>query len=59
MNNGTVLWLIIFALSTLSFLVIALVVAVKGFADLRTLLQHSGQRNELQTEIQKAEEKAE
>lgn len=40
MNNGVIIWLIIFALSAVSFFVIAAIVTVKGFADLRALLRH-------------------
>jgi len=45
MNNGVIAWLIIFALSAAGFFIIALIVSVKGFADLRTLLRHSEQRD--------------
>ncbi len=41
MNNGVIIWLIIFALAAASFFVIAAIVTVKGFADLRALLRHS------------------
>lgn len=41
MNNGVLLWLIIFALSAACFFIIALVVSVKGIKDLRDLLRHS------------------
>jgi hypothetical protein len=41
MNNGVIIWLVIFALSGASFFVIAAIVTVKGFADLQSLLRHS------------------
>ncbi len=59
MNNGVIFWLIIFALSAASFFVIAAIVTVKGFGDLRALLQHSGRRNKSKSEIRNDEEKAE
>jgi hypothetical protein len=39
MNTATLLWMIIFALSALCFFVVAAVVSVRGFADLRDLLR--------------------
>lgn len=45
MNNGVILWLVIFALGAASFFGIALIVSIKGLADLRTLLQHSDRRD--------------
>ena len=45
MNNGVIVWLIIFALSAAGFFLIALIVSIKGLADLRNLLQHSEQRD--------------
>lgn len=41
MNTGTLLWIIIFAISATIFFVVAAVVAVKGFGDLRDLLGSS------------------
>ena len=41
MNNGVFIWIVIFAVSTVGFFLIAAVVAVKGFFDLRLLLRHS------------------
>ena len=49
MNNGVVIWLIIFALAAVLFFVIAVVVSIKGFADLLTLLRHSGTRDKHRT----------
>lgn len=45
MNNGVSVWLVIFALSATGFFIIALIVSVKGLADLRTLLRHSERRD--------------
>ena len=44
MNTGTLFWLIIFAVSAAVFFVIATVVAVNGFGDLRDLLRSSRPR---------------
>ncbi len=52
MNNGVIIWLIIFALAAACFFVIAVIVSVKGFADLRTLLQHSKHRDKPDTKLQ-------
>ena len=41
MSNGVIVWLIIFAVSAAVFFVTALVVSIKGLADLRSLLQAS------------------
>lgn len=41
MDNGAIIWLVIFAVSAAAFFVIAAIVAVKGFADLQNLLRHS------------------
>lgn len=38
MNTAGIVWLLIFALSTLTFFTVAAVVSVKGFSDLRDLL---------------------
>lgn len=38
MSTGALIWLIIFALSTTCFFVVAAIVAVKGSADLKSLL---------------------
>lgn len=46
MNKGSIIWLIIFAVSAIVFLVIAVIVSVRGFADLQSLLQHSNRRDE-------------
>jgi len=53
MNNGVVIWLIIFALAAAGFFVIAAIVSVKGFADLRTLLQHSKHRDKPNSKLGK------
>ena len=45
MNSGVIAWLIIFAFSAAGFFIIALIVSIKGLADLRDLLQHSEQRD--------------
>ena len=39
MNTGTVVWMIIFAVSALCFFVVAAVVSVRGLADLKELLR--------------------
>lgn len=39
MSSGALIWLIIFALSTTCFFVVAAIVAVKGSADLKSLLR--------------------
>ena len=39
MNTGTLIWMIIFAVCALGFLVVAAVVTVGGFGDLRELLR--------------------
>lgn len=59
MNNGVIVWLIIFALSAAVFFVVAAIVTVKGLADLRALLQHSGRRNKSKSELPNGGEKAE
>ena len=41
MNTGTLIWMIIFAASALCFFVVAAVVSVRGFGDLRELLRFS------------------
>jgi hypothetical protein len=43
MNGGALFWLIIFALSTACFFVVAAIVTVKGSDDLRELLRVSRQ----------------
>ncbi|HKO98022.1 MAG TPA: hypothetical protein VJU86_13575 [Pyrinomonadaceae bacterium] len=45
MNNGTLFWIIIFAISALTFFVVAAVVAVKGVSDLRHLLRPPGKES--------------
>jgi len=39
MNGGALFWIIIFALATTCFFVVAAIVAVKGSSDLRDLLR--------------------
>ena len=39
MNTGTLVWLVIFAACALCFFVVAAVVSVRGFGDLRELLR--------------------
>ena len=41
MDSRAVIWLLIFAISAAVFFVVAAVVAIRGFTDLRTLLRHS------------------
>ena len=41
MHRGVIIWLVICALSTILFFVIAAVVIVRGFSDLRSLLRMS------------------
>ena len=57
MNNGVIVWLIIFALAASSFLVIAVIVSIKGFADLQDLLQHSKHRDKPNAKLQEDSEK--
>ena len=39
MNTSTLIWMIIFAASALCFFVVAAVVAIRGFGDLKELLR--------------------
>lgn len=57
MNNGVIVWLIIFALSAAGFFLIALIVSIRGLADLRDLLQHSEHRVKPDTKPEKEAEK--
>ena len=41
MDSRAVVWLLVFAVSAALFFLIAAVVSVKGFSDLRGLLRHS------------------
>jgi hypothetical protein len=41
MHSAVIIWLVIFALSTILFFAIAAVVIVRGFSDLRSLLRMS------------------
>ncbi len=56
MNNGVIIWLIIFALAAACFFVIAVIVSIKGFADLQDLLQHSKHRDKPDAKLQKDSE---
>jgi hypothetical protein len=38
MNTGTLVWLIIFAISAVAFFIVAGIVTIKGLGDLRDLL---------------------
>jgi thiol:disulfide interchange protein len=53
MSNGVTIWLVIFALSASGFFLIALIVSINGIADLRSLLQHSEQRDKPNAEPEK------
>lgn len=57
MNNSVFIWIVIFAVAAIGFFVIAAVVAVKGFFDLRLLLRYSNHRGEFETESDVAGEK--
>lgn len=48
MNSGIFIWIVIFAVSAIGFFLIAAIVAVKGFFDLRLLLRHSNQNDEIE-----------
>lgn len=56
MNNGVFVWIVIFAVSTAGFFLIAAIVAIKGFFDLRLLLRHSDRADEFEPESKIAEE---
>lgn len=56
MNNGVFIWIFIFAVSTVGFFLIAAIVAIKGFFDLRLLLRHSNQADEFEPESKIAKE---
>ncbi|MCA1603247.1 MAG: hypothetical protein LC776_16960 [Acidobacteria bacterium] len=45
MKTGTLLWMIIFAISAAAFFIVAAIVTIKGFADLRDLLRPPDERN--------------
>ena len=47
MDNASVVWLVIFALSAILFFAIAAVVAVNGLTDLKKLLRHSKRQGQL------------
>ena len=57
MNNGVIVWLIIFALSAAGFFLIALIVSIKGLGDLRLLLRHSGREDKPAVKSEKEVEK--
>jgi len=46
MSKAVAVWLIVFAVSALVFFGVAVVVSVKGFSDLLSLLRHSSTRDE-------------
>ena len=48
MNNGVFIWIIIFAVCTIAFFLISVVVTIKGFFDLRLLLRHSNRNDEFE-----------
>ena len=48
MNNGILIWIVIFAVSTMGFFLIAAVVAVKGFFDLQLLLRHTNRSDKFE-----------
>jgi hypothetical protein len=56
MNNGVFIWIVIFAVSTVGFFLIAAVVAVKGFFDLRLLLRHSNRNDKSESRSEITEE---
>lgn len=56
MNSGALIWMIIFAVAATGFFVVAAVVAVRGFFDLRLLLRHSNRGGEPKTKPDAAEE---
>lgn len=39
MTTGTLLWMIIFAISAAAFFIVAAIVTINGFSDLRDLLR--------------------
>ena len=45
MNKGVTAWLVIFAVSAAAFFLIAAIVAVNGFTDLKTLLRYSDRKD--------------
>ena len=57
MNNGVIVWLVIFALAASIFFLIAAIVSIKGFADLQDLLQHSRHRDKPDAKLQDDSEK--
>lgn len=56
MNNGVFIWIVIFAVSTISFFLIAAVVAIKGFFDLRLLLRNSNRKDKFDAKSNATEE---
>ncbi|HYN25068.1 MAG TPA: hypothetical protein VES69_08475 [Pyrinomonadaceae bacterium] len=45
MKTGTFFWMIIFAISAAAFFIVAAIVTIKGFSDLRDLLRPPDERN--------------
>lgn len=56
MNNGVLIWIVIFAVSTIGFFLISVVVAIKGFFDLRLLLNRSNRNRESQPNSENVED---
>ena len=46
MNDGSLIWMVVFAIAAAVFFGIAAIVAVKGFGDLKDLLRRSDRRSE-------------
>ena len=46
MKTGALVWLIIFAISAATFFIIAAIVTVKGFSDLKDLLRPPAERDD-------------
>ena len=44
MKSGALFWMIVFGISAAAFFVVAVVVTIKGFGDLRDLLRPSDER---------------
>lgn len=44
MKTGALIWMIIFAISAAAFFIVAAIVSVKGFSDLKDLLRPPGER---------------
>ena len=44
MRTGILVWMIIFGISAVAFFIVAAIVSVKGFSDLKDLLRPPGER---------------